>query len=145
MKEDGTAKKVHSLIDKVYQPTNLRMAWDMVKANKGSGGIDNVRITDFDKVADEELVKLHNELKNDTYKPMPVKRVYIPKRNKPNEKRPLGIPAIRDRVCQQALKNRLEPIFEPEFNDCSYGYRPGRSAHQAMRKSIMKLCMVASG
>lgn len=63
MKEDGTVKKVHSLIDKVYQVKNLRMAWDMVKANKGSGGIDNVRITDFDKVADEELVKLHNELK----------------------------------------------------------------------------------
>ncbi|MDJ0306416.1 hypothetical protein [Dehalobacter sp.] len=118
MKEDGTVKKVHSLIDKVYQPTNLRMAWDMVKANKGSGGIDNVRIIDFDKVADEELVKLHNELKNDTYKPMPVRRVYIPKRNKLNEKRPLGIPSIRDRVCQQALKNRLEPIFEPEFSDC---------------------------
>lgn len=134
MKEDGTAKKVHSLIDKVYQPTNLRMAWDMVKANKGSGGIDNVGIIDFDKVADEELLKLHNELKNDTYKPMPVRRVYIPKRNKPNEKRPLGIPSIRDRICQQALKNRLEPIFEPEFSDCSYGYRPGRSAHQAMRK-----------
>ncbi|GAB6152696.1 hypothetical protein JCM17380_14460 [Desulfosporosinus burensis] len=94
MKEDGTAKKVHSLIDKVYQPTNLRMAWDMVKANKGSGGIDNVGIIDFDKVADEELLKLHNELKNDTYKPMPVRRVYIPKRNKPNEKRPLGIPTV---------------------------------------------------
>lgn len=134
MKEDGTAKKVHSLIDKVYQPTNLRMAWDMVKANKGSGGIDNVGIIDLDKVADEELLKLHNELKNDTYKPMPVRRVYIPKRNKPNEKRPLGIPSIRDRICQQALKNRLEPIFEPEFSDCSYGYRPRRSAHQAMRK-----------
>ena len=134
MMEDGTVKKVHSLIDKVYQPTNLRIAWDMVKANKGSGGIDNVRIIDFDKVADEELLKLHNELKNDTYKPMPVRRVYIPKRNKPNEKRPLGIPSIRDRICQQALKNRLEPIFEPEFSDCSYGYRPGRSAHQAMRK-----------
>ena len=134
MKEECTVKKVYSLIDKIYQPTNLRIAWDMVKANKGSGGVDNVKISDFDKVAEEELVKLHNELKNDTYKPMPVRRVYIPKSNKPNEKRPLGIPSIRDRICQQALKNRLEPIFEPEFSECSYGYRPGRSAHQAMRK-----------
>ena len=73
-------------------------------------------------------------MKNDSYKPLPVRRVNIPKRNKPNEKRPLGIPAIRDRVCQQALKNRLEPIFEPTFNDCSFGYRPGKSTHQAMRK-----------
>ena len=139
MKADGTAKKVHSMIDKVYQPTNLRMAWDMVKANRGSGGIDNVGIIDFDKVAEEELLKLHSDLKNDTYKPMPVRRVYISKRNKPNEKRPLGIPSIRDRICQQALKNRLEPIFEPEFNDCSYGYRPGRSAHQAMRKIYQEI------
>jgi retron-type reverse transcriptase len=60
--------------------------------------------------------------------------VQIPKHGKPKEKRPLGIPAIRDRVCQQALKNRLEPIFEPVFNDCSFGYRPGRSAHDALRK-----------
>lgn len=65
---------------------------------------------------------------------MPVRRILIPKKGKPGEKRPLGIPAIRDRVCQQALKNRLEPIFEPLFSECSFGYRPGRSTHQAMRK-----------
>lgn len=58
---------------------------------------------------------------------------------KPGEERPLGIPAIRDRICQQALKNRLEPIFEPEFNDCSFGYRPGRSPHDAMRKIWLEL------
>ncbi|WP_003543452.1 hypothetical protein [Desulfotomaculum nigrificans] len=110
MTEDGTVKKVHSLIDKVYHPTNLKMAWEMVKANRGSGGIDKVGIPAFEKVAEEELQKLYEELKTDTYKPLPVRRVNIPKRGKPNEKRPLGIPAIRDRVCQQALKNRLEPI-----------------------------------
>jgi len=121
MKENGTVKKVHSLIDKVYHPTNLRMAWEIVKANKGGGGIDKISIPAFEKAAEEELDKLHWELKQDIYKPIPVRRVNIPKRGRPNEKRPLGIPAIRDRVCQQALKNRLEPIFEPLFSDCSYG------------------------
>lgn len=88
----------------------------------------------FDSIAENELEKLHGELRSDRYAPMPVRRVHIPKRGKPKEKRPLGIPAIRDRVCQQALKNRLEPIFEPIFNGCSFGYRPGRSAHDALRK-----------
>jgi RNA-directed DNA polymerase len=134
MTDNGTTRKIHSLIDKVYHPTNLLMAWEKVKENKGSGGIDNISISDFEKVQYKELDILHQRLKNDSYKPLPVRRVNIPKRNKPNEKRSLGIPAIRDRVCQQALKNRLEPIFEPTFNDCSFGYRPGRSTHQAMRK-----------
>ncbi|MDF9410099.1 group II intron reverse transcriptase/maturase, partial [Pelotomaculum isophthalicicum JI] len=141
MGEIGATKrtKVHSLIDKVYSKTNLMMAWDKVKANQGTGGIDKVSIESFDKVAEEELEKLYKELKEDIYKPLPVRRVYIPKRDKPDEKRPLGIPAIRDRICQQALKNRLEPIFEPEFNDCSFGYRPGRSPHDAMRKIWLEL------
>ena len=134
MTDNGTTIKIHSLIDKVYHPTNLLMAWEKVKENKGSGGIDNISIRDFEKVQYKELDILHQRLKNDSYKPLPVRRVNIPKRNKPNEKRPLGIPSIRDRVCQQALKNRLEPIFEPTFNDCSFGYRPGKSTHQAMRK-----------
>ena len=126
--------KVHSLIDKVYHLTNLKLAWERVKENKGAGGVDEVSIAAFDAVVKTELEKMHWELKTNTYNPMPVRRVYIPKRGKPAEKRPLGIPAIRDRICQQALKNRLEPIFEPEFNDCSYGYRPGRSTHDALRK-----------
>ncbi|MHC1759161.1 MAG: group II intron reverse transcriptase/maturase [Negativicutes bacterium] len=134
MKDEGTVKKVHSLIDKVYRPTNLKRAWESVRENKGSGGIDGIGIPAFGETVTEELTRLHQELKTSEYKPMPVRRVSIPKRGKPKEKRPLGIPAIRDRVCQQALKNRLEPIFEPGFSDCSYGYRPGRSAHDAMRK-----------
>jgi RNA-directed DNA polymerase len=134
MRDNGTVKKVHSLIDKVYHPTNLKLAWEAVRANKGSGGIDGIGISAFEERVTEELDKLHQELKNMTYKPMPVRRVNIPKRGNPKESRPLGIPSIRDRVCQQALKNRLEPIFEPEFSDCSYGYRRGRSAHDAMRK-----------
>jgi RNA-directed DNA polymerase len=139
MKAEGTERKVHSLIDKVYHKTNLEMAWEMVKANRGSGGIDKVNIPTFEKAAETELVRLHQELKEGTYRPMPVRRLHIPKRGKPNEKRPLGIPAIRDRVCQQALKNRLEPIFEPLFSECSFGYRTGRSTHQAMRKIYREL------
>jgi RNA-directed DNA polymerase len=134
MKDQGTVKKIHSLIDKVYHPTNLRKAWETVRANNGSGGIDKVSVSDFDQLSNEELDRLNQQLKEDSYQPIPVRRVNIPKRNKPNEKRPLGIPAVRDRVCQQALKNRLEPIFEPCFSDCSFGYRTGRSTHQAMRK-----------
>lgn len=139
MKADGTERKVHSLIDKVYHPTNLGMVWESVRVNGGSGGIDKVSIPAFEAVAETELARLHQELKQDTYQPMPVRRILIPKKGKLNEKRPLGIPAIRDRVCQQALKNRLEPIFEPLFSECSFGYRPGKSAHQAMRKIYREL------
>ncbi len=134
MKAEGTVRKVHSLIDKIYHRTNLRMAWESVKANGGSGGIDKIAIPTFQAVAELELERLQEELKQGTYRPMPVRRILIPKKGKPNEKRPLGIPAIRVRVCQQALKNRLEPIFEPLFSECSFGYRPGRSTHHAVRK-----------
>jgi RNA-directed DNA polymerase len=130
----GRKLKVYSLIDKVYHPTNLKMAWKKVRANKGAGGIDGIYIDEFEKVAEMELKALHADLKEESYVPLPVKRVYIPKRGKPKECRALGIPTIRDRVCQQALRNRLEPIFEETFNDCSFGYRPGRSPHHAMRK-----------
>ncbi len=127
-------EKVHSLIDKVYHPTNLKMAWKRVKSNKGTGGIDKETISSFEENKEVELEKIHEELKDGKYKPFPVRRVYIEKPGKTGEKRPLGIPAIRDRVCQQALKNRLEPIMEQFFNNCSFGYRPNRSQHQAMRK-----------
>lgn len=133
MEEQKVLKKVHSLIDKVYHPTNMELAWRKVKSNKGAGGIDKETISTFDTNKEQELKILHEQLKNKTYKPLPVKRVYIEKPGK-TEKRPLGIPTIRDRVCQQALKNRLEPIMEKHFNDCSFGYRPNRSQHKAMRK-----------
>ena len=127
-------KKIHSLIDKVYHNTNIEMAWNQVKRNKGAGGIDNETITTFENKSKEKLLELREELKAGLFKPLPVKRVYIDKRGKPGEKRPLGIPTIKDRVCQQALKNRLEPIFEQHFNECSFGYRPNQSTHMAMRK-----------
>ena len=127
-------RKVHSLVDKVYQPKNLRAAWDKVKANRGSGGIDGQSLDAFEQDCDQYLSRLREDLHTDRYQPLPVRRVDIPKAGKPGEWRPLGIPAVIDRVCQQALLNRLEPIFEPLFDDSSFGYRRGRSAKDALRK-----------
>src|ERR1700755_1789263 len=128
------AKKVHSLIDKVYKRKNLEMAWEKVKANRGSGGVDGQNLEAFEAQLDQQLDRLQRELKEDTYQPLPVRQHPIPKRDKPGEYRMLGIPAIYDRVCQQALLNRLEPIFEPIFDDASFGYRRGRSPKDALRK-----------
>src|SRR5580700_10449688 len=128
------AKKVHSLIDKVYKRKNLEMAWERVKANRGSGGVDGQTLEAFEAQLDQQLDRLQRELKEDTYQPQPVRQHPIQKRDKPGEYRMLGIPAIYDRVCQQALLNRLEPIFEPVFDDASFGYRRGRSTKDALRK-----------
>jgi len=128
------AKKVHSLIDKVYKRKNLEMAWEKVKENRGSGGVDGQTLEVFEAQLNQQLDRLQRELKDDTYQPLPVRQHPIPKRDKPGEYRMLGIPAIYDRVCQQALLNRLEPIFEPLFDDASFGYRRGRSTKYALRK-----------
>src|SRR5215831_1786739 len=128
------AKKVHSLIDKVYQRKNLEMAWETVKANRGSGGVDGQSLDGFAAQLDQQLDRLQSELKEDVYRPQPVRQVQIPKAGKPGEFRTLGIPTIYDRVCQQALLNRLEPIFEPVFDEANYGYRRRRSTKDAMRK-----------
>ncbi len=128
------AKKVHSLVDKVYKTKNLYLAWESVKANRGAGGIDGVTLKSFEEKLDENLKRLHDELRTDTYQPQPVRQVMIPKPGKPGELRPLGVPTIFDRVCQQALLNRLEPSFEPEFDDANFGYRKGRSTKDALRK-----------
>jgi group II intron reverse transcriptase/maturase len=110
------------------------MAWRKVKSNDGAGGIDGQSIEDFEADLDLHLDRLHEELKTDTYRPQPVRRKLIPKPGQPGKLRPLGIPTIYDRVCQQALQNRLGPIFEPAFDAASFGYRPGRSAKDALRK-----------
>jgi len=131
-------RKFHALYDKIYRPDILKSAWLKVKENKGSAGIDGITI---DKVVNEIgesrfLNDLYKKLKTETYRPSPVKRVWIPKANS-EKMRPLGIPTIEDRVVQQATKMILEPIFETTFKDTSYGFRRGRSAHQAM-KAIRK-------
>jgi retron-type reverse transcriptase len=89
------------------------MAWEMVRANRGSGGVDGQSLDGFAAQLDQQLDRLHRELKGDVYRPQPVRQVQIRKVGKPGEFRTLGIPTIYDRVCQQALLNRLEPIFEP--------------------------------
>ena len=128
------AKKVHSLIDKVYKQKNLEMAWESVRANRGRGGVDGQSLEEFEGQLDSQLNRLHTELREDCYQPRPVRQVQIPKAGKPGEFRTLGIPTIYDRVCQQALLNRLEPIFEPVFDDANFGYRRGRSTKDALRK-----------
>jgi len=128
------AKKVHSLVDKVYQQKNLEMAWERVQANRGSGGVDGQSLAQFAEQLGQQLGRLQRERQEDTYQPQPVRQVQIPKAGKPGEFRTLGIPTIYDRVCQQALLNRLEPIFEPILDDANFGYRRGRSTKDAMRK-----------
>src|SRR5215467_13136339 len=128
------AKKVHSLIDKVYRRKNLEMAWEKVKANRGSGGVDGQSLKVFGEQLDPQLDRLQSELTEETYKPQPVRQVPIPKAGKPGEYRTLGIPTVYDRVCQQALLQRLEPIFEPVFDEANFGYRRGRSTKDALAK-----------
>ncbi len=128
------AKKVHSLVDKVYKMKNLELAWHKVRENRGAGGIDGESIASFEANLTENLTKLHEELKADMYKPQPVRQKMIPKPDEPDKERELGIPRIYDRVCQQALTNRLTPIFEPVFDDANFSYRKGRSAKDALRK-----------
>jgi len=126
-------KKWYSLIDKVYKKENLYKAYRSVRANKGAPGIDGVTVKAYGINLEEEIDKLHHELKTGTYEPKPVLRVEIPKPD--GSKRPLGIPTVRDRVVQQAVLNILQPIFDPEFHPSSYGYRPERSCQQAVAKA----------
>lgn len=128
------ARKEHSLIDKIYKQKNLQIAWERVKANQGAGGIDGVSVKAFDEEAERHLARLHEELRTGAFRPIPVKQVHIPKAGKPGEFRQLGIPTIFDRVCQQAILNRLGPIFEPDLDDANFGYRTGRSTKDALRK-----------
>ncbi len=120
------------MIDKVYSRKNLELAWKKVKQNHGSAGIDEVTISKFEERKPYYLELLHQKLRDGSYRPKPVKRVEIPKPD--GGIRKLGIPAVMDRVVQQALVQRMEGIFEVKFLDCSFGYRKGRSPHDAMRK-----------
>lgn len=125
--------KYYSLVDKVYRIENLKQAYGAVRANNGAPGVDGQTVRAFGENLDNEIAKLHLELKTGTYRPSPVRREEIPKPD--GSKRPLGIPTVRDRVVQQALLNVLQPIFEPDFHPSSYGYRPGRSCQQAVAKA----------
>ena len=126
-------EKYHSLIFKVWNWKNLNDAWEKVKQNRGAAGIDDVTIEEFERNLEQNLNEIQRLLCEGRYVPNPVKRVYIPKPD--GKRRPLGIPTIRDRVVQQALKNVIEPIFEAEFLDSSFGYRPEKSAKQAIEQT----------
>lgn len=124
--------KWFSLIDKAYRSRTLEMAWQKVRKNKGAAGVDKITISRFEAKKIEYLKELELELKIGTYQPNAVKRVYIPKGQ--GKKRPLGIPSTKDRVAQQAIKMVLEPIFEKEFLDMSYGFRPNKGAQMAIEE-----------
>jgi RNA-directed DNA polymerase len=133
LEEGVKGGKWYSLIDKVNSLRNLRSAFAQVKRNRGSAGVDRVTIGMFESRLEENLQRLSDSLKEGQYRPQAVRRVWIPKPGS-QEKRPLGIPTVRDRVVQNALRNVLEPIFERDFAAQSYGFRPGRGAKDALRR-----------
>lgn len=122
-----------SLMDKTYAPANLQSAFEKVWRNGGSAGADGQTVGHFERAAEAELARLHEQLRAGTYRPQPVRRAWIAKPGS-KEQRPLGIPAVRDRIVQGALRHVLEPIFEADFAGHSYGFRPGRGAKDALRR-----------
>jgi RNA-directed DNA polymerase len=125
--------RFYSLYGLINHPETLKAAWQQVRANGGAPGVDGISLAQIERLGpDKWLEELGNELRNKTYRCQAVRRVYIPKAN--GKLRPLGIPTIRDRVVQCAVLLIVEPIFETDFEDCSYGFRPQRNTHQALEK-----------
>ena len=131
-------RRFHALYDKVYRWDVLKEAWQRVKARKGAAGVDYQTLADIEKMGVEKfLTECQQALQRGSYRPMPVRRQYIPKKD--GKMRPLGIPVIRDRVIQMAVKLVIEPIFEADFKECSFGFRPKRSPRQALDR-VRKAC-----
>jgi group II intron reverse transcriptase/maturase len=127
--------KAHSLTGRIVQPL-LHAAFKAVKRNRGAAGIDKVSIKMFERNLADNLLALERDLKDGSFNPFPLRRKFIPK--EPGKFRPLGIPAVRDRVAQEALRRLLHPLFEPLFHDASFGFRPRRNCHQALEQ-LLKL------
>jgi RNA-directed DNA polymerase len=129
-------RRFHALYDKVYRSDVLERAWESVRANRGAAGIDQTTIADVERYGVTRLLdELAVDLKDGRWRPLPARRVFIPKPGR-EELRPLSIPTVRDRVVQAAAKIVIEPIFEADFLPCSFGFRPERSAHDALQVLI---------
>jgi RNA-directed DNA polymerase len=133
LEEGVKGGKWFSLIDKVYDPRTLRIAFGQVKANNGAPGEDHQTIEMFEDHLEENISRLSEELRSGRYQPRAIQRKYIPKPGS-QEKRPLGIPTVRDRVVQGAIRMVIEPIYERDFHEESYGFRPGRGCKDALRR-----------
>lgn len=132
-----TGGKWYSLVDKVYAPATLERAWTKVEANQGAAGVDGQSVDRFAAKAEVYLSELSRALREDSYRPQAVRRVEIPKDD--GRMRPLGIPTVKDRIVQQAVRLVIEPIFESGFCDGSYGFRPERGCHDALREVDRRL------
>jgi RNA-directed DNA polymerase len=129
-------RRFHALYDKVCRRDVLQRAWVMVRRNNGAPGIDKTTLAEAEQYGVSRLLgELVSELRGKTYRPLPARRVFIPKPGT-TEQRPLSIPAVRDRIVQAAVKIVLEPVFEADMADCSFGFRPKRSPHDALQVLI---------
>ncbi|MCA1704401.1 MAG: group II intron reverse transcriptase/maturase, partial [Actinobacteria bacterium] len=130
-------RRFHALWDKVYRRDILWRAWIAVRANEGAPGIDKVTLTEVEEYGVIRLLdELAGELREGRYRPLPARRVFIPKPGAEDELRPLSIPSVRDRIVQAAMKIVLEPVFEADMLPCSFGFRPKRGAHDALQVLI---------